>query len=379
MASKLGWTAETCVLFLIADYPCHGTEFHDMKEDNYPYGDPNDIDADQLLHRLKAQGIKFFFGKLTCHTDKMIARFNAICEDYITTTPMDHLTLIDVVTTSTTSSASSSLSASGRAEEGIAQRTVILDASLPAWETIKEEAALEYAMTMPDSMEAFLTEADDRCVQDLPTAVSIKIAGNPFAKGGQRAAFFGLLHELGQEVVIKESLAVKKKYRKKVDTERILVCHRAAKFLAQQFNGIRPDSCPAIDFVGASILQLNTRWPEQPFAICEGKICGDFEKFNSNTGYCAPCPSLLGTNHEAVQAFSHWTHCATNGRMMVVDCQGSRDPRINSFHLTDPAVHATNLLQFGKTNLGEEGFRRFFATHKCNTHCRALVLPAHQV
>ena len=45
------------------------------------------------------------------------------------------------------------------------------------------------------------------------------------------------------------------------------------------------------------------------------------------------------------------------------------------FTLSDPAIHCTDVLRFSRTNLGEEGFRLFFNSHKCNDVCRALRLP----
>jgi hypothetical protein len=119
-----------------------------------------------------------------------------------------------------------------------------------------------------------------------------------------------------------------------------------------------------------------------------------------------PQPTSQGTDHSAVQCFSHWTHHITGGRMMVVDCQGCwtgaggttagtdsgtggsgsagagaasvttpDTPTPPCFLLTDPAVHCTSLLLFGSTNMGHGGFDRFFRTHKCNQHCAALRLP----
>lgn len=235
-------------------------------------------------------------------------------------------------------------------------------------------------MTVPESTAGLAAEAEDRCVNDFPDAmpVSIKMAVKPFAKGGLRAAHYGQLinpDNTLQGIILKDSLAAHKKFRTKHDYEKFLVCHRAAKFLAVEFNKVKPRDCPPIYYVEAHILQLMTRWPEQPFVICEGQIPGHFEKYNSNTGYCAVNPMMdSGINHDAVQAFSHWTYSVTKGKLMVVDCQGGFDKHTNTFMLTDPAVHSTNLLQYGRTNLAEKGFSSFFATHVCNGHCRALRL-----
>jgi hypothetical protein len=131
-----------------------------------------------------------------------------------------------------------------------------------------------------------------------------------------------------------------------------------------------------------------------------------------------PQPTSQGTDHSAVQCFSHWTHHITGGRMIVVDCQGcwtgaggttaggtggsvsanvswdgsaysaggsggstgtTTTSPPSAFLLTDPAVHCTSLLRFGSTNLGHRGFPRFFQTHRCNHYCTALgLLPQAQ-
>ena len=114
--------------------------------------------------------------------------------------------------------------------------------------------------------------------------------------------------------------------------------------------------------------------PEKPYFIEEPFISGQWERFNNNTGYCAPFPSEVGTNHQAVQAFSHWTYNVSGGQLMAVDCQGCFDAARNAFVLTDPAVHSVSLLAYGGTNMGKKGFERFFKTHRCNNVCRALNL-----
>ncbi|KAJ1400126.1 kinase-like domain-containing protein [Ochromonadaceae sp. CCMP2298] len=113
--------------------------------------------------------------------------------------------------------------------------------------------------------------------------------------------------------------------------------------------------------------------------VMEEEIEGLWEKFNGNSGYCSPQPTSQGTDHSAVQCFSHWSHHITGGRMMVVDCQGSwtgGGAGGAGFLLTDPAVHCTELLLFGSTNMGHRGFDRFFRTHRCNRHCAAMGLHA---
>ena len=174
---------------------------------------------------------------------------------------------------------------------------------------------------------------------------------------------------------MKESLYTSRSELTKAKYESFLACQRAAIFLAREFNKIKPSDCATVNFCNASVLQLAVR-AGQPFMCLEEKLNGTFEKYNSNSGYCAPSPTEHGTNHEAVQAFSHWTHHITDGYCMVVDCQGVYDRSTNTFTLTDPALHCRNVLRFGKTNLATVGMDDFFQGHVCNRVCAAFRLPS---
>lgn len=384
---SLRWAAKTCVLYHVGAMPCHGRAFHDLSCDHYPHGDPHGLLVQEILYDLRGKGVHYLFGRIGEATDKMVEQFNfgVNPRQLVIQTPIDidrNAMMELVVITQTFTQCNAAVSQSGREEDGkIRQKRVLLDKQAPSWSGISVEITMRFSMTVPESIACLSLEDEDRCVNDFPDTMPscIKMAVKPFAKGGLRAAHYGQLinpDETLRGIILKDSLAQHRKFRTKHDYEKFLVCHRAAKFLAVEFNVIKPQGCPSVRYVDAHILQLMTRWPEQPFVICEEQIPGGFEKFNSNTGYCAPNPTRgSGVNHDAVQAFSHWTHCVTIKRMMVVDCQGRFDMSSNSFLLTDPAVHSVNLLQYGRTNLAEKGFNNFFSTHKCNSICIALHLP----
>ena len=57
----------------------------------------------------------------------------------------------------------------------------------------------------------------------------------------------------------------------------------------------------------------------------------------------------------------------------VVDLQGIKSGDV--FRLTDPVIHCKDVTRFGKTNLAENGMKRFFKTHSCNEICAAMDLP----
>ena len=58
---------------------------------------------------------------------------------------------------------------------------------------------------------------------------------------------------------------------------------------------------------------------------------------------------------------------------MIYDLQGVE--HTNQFLLTDPAIHCTDPLRFGKTNFGKEGIEKcFLMNHKCGSVCKKLGL-----
>eukprot|EP01032_Pedospumella_encystans_P014897 gene14897-17091_t len=198
---------------------------------------------------------------------------------------------------------------------------------------------------------------------------------------GNKLAYRALLVDTsfwkGQQIsekVLKESTRTSKSHQTKEKFEEHVAAQRAALFLAAGYNTARPHDSPAIEFAPIRLLQFLAR-PNRPYFIEETYIPGAWERFNNNTGYCAPFPTALGTHHEAVQAFSHWTHHVSGGRLMITDCQGCFDAARNAFVLTDPAVHCVSLLAYGGTNMGAKGFERFFKTHRCNDICCAMNLP----
>jgi len=110
-----------------------------------------------------------------------------------------------------------------------------------------------------------------------------------------------------------------------------------------------------------------------------------FERYNSNSGYVAPFPTTSNpsvystghtSNHEVVQAFSHWTHVVTGSVLMVVNCKGVLNKDRNCFQLTAPTIHSVGSTKCNYDgcgcNHGEVGFGRFYATHICNSVCKLL-------
>lgn len=113
--------------------------------------------------------------------------------------------------------------------------------------------------------------------------------------------------------------------------------------------------------------------------IIERKINGEFEKFNSNTGWSCGSSCLP-------DALSHWSWVHTKGEMLLCDLQGHRGrpggPKCNGVEVyyylfTDPVV-MTPTGRFGCADLGREGIETFFQHHKCNSLCESLGLVGKQ-
>ena len=83
-----------------------------------------------------------------------------------------------------------------------------------------------------------------------------------------------------------------------------------------------------------------------------------------------------------VIGFSTFDKISVGARIMFQGWKVGSD-----YILTDPAIHCTELVrsspyvgvQFGSTNLGQDGMDQFFATHECNSVCGALRLPRNKV
>jgi hypothetical protein len=88
----------------------------------------------------------------------------------------------------------------------------------------------------------------------------------------------------------------------------------------------------------------------------ESLLKGVYRKWTNNyDNYKRAGPTLI--------SFCHFSWSYTNGKLMVCDLQGVADEA--SYQLTDPAIHSTNRKKYGRSNLGEGGFRGFFMNHSC--------------
>lgn len=106
--------------------------------------------------------------------------------------------------------------------------------------------------------------------------------------------------------------------------------------------------------------------------LLESFIHGEYEKFNSNSGWSSGVGQTPDT-------FSHWTWVQSDGKHLVCDLQGHRGrpggPTWNKstdyYLFTDPVV-MSRTEEFGCTDLGTQGINDWFCRHNCNSYCRSL-------
>eukprot|EP01031_Cornospumella_fuschlensis_P026564 gene26564-32105_t len=229
------------------------------------------------------------------------------------------------------------------------------------------------------------------------------------------------------------------KWSNKTDYEKLLAGHRLGVYMAHKFNewcrreayaGERL-SAP-VTFTPICLLQLNERWPQQPYVLCEGEIVGAVEgglaMYTNNVGVIGDGnPSSagaaateaaaeadfvdadsmdvddvtdvetlttthngsIGTNttacacHDSVQAFVHFTFHASGGYCVLAGLRGryvkgqasGRGGSDGGYVLTTPVVHSRDVYSYHKTNLGTNGMDMVMRAHKCNAICRKLGLP----
>lgn len=281
-------------------------------------------------------------------------------------------------------------------------RTLTMDEKEPNWLRLPREDGTMLTLELPETIQE-ITSFEK--LQDKIKKCRLQIAPEPFSKGSIRFAYYGKicysaskddsnsptsLAEIVDDVVFKEFISPPKvadldRQRYVVDLEVQTV---AAK-LAIEFNGrlARTAQNPNIKtkFLMTKIVRIfrgdGTTSPR--YLASEQRFRGKSStliKYTNNTDFVLD-PKTLDENGkkrlEVAVAFSHFTHDITDGYLLVCDLQGvsSIDGKgKETLLLTDPAIHCSKHLRFGKTNLSFGGINSFFKKHVCNKYCQALGL-----
>eukprot|EP01004_Peranema_trichophorum_P005374 NODE_4233_length_1203_cov_29.350000_g3733_i0.p1 GENE.NODE_4233_length_1203_cov_29.350000_g3733_i0~~NODE_4233_length_1203_cov_29.350000_g3733_i0.p1 ORF type:complete len:174 (+),score=19.54 NODE_4233_length_1203_cov_29.350000_g3733_i0:286-807(+) len=154
----------------------------------------------------------------------------------------------------------------------------------------------------------------------------------------------------------------------------MILAHQRAKELSDVYNSIVPAQAQ-VQFIPVQLYKMPRDFTDSDgnLIICKGETValeplleGNFEKFNSNTGWTRNDLKNPG-------AFIHWTWHHTK-ELIVCDLQGIRLGLDEGYILTDPAICSKNL-KYGNTDLGMEGINAFFKSHNCGPLCLGLDKP----
>eukprot|EP00873_Tetraselmis_striata_P028856 jgi/Tetstr1/449120/TSEL_036331.t1 len=167
---------------------------------------------------------------------------------------------------------------------------------------------------------------------------------------------------------------VEKKYKIQASVQMV------ARMAARQFNNAvaaNPSlkDLPKVKYTETSLVSYYPTPTQKPRHLtAEKPLKGEWLKWVDNTSkknMSVQDQSVLQT----LETYAHWTFETSKKNFMVVDLQGLK-LKSGNILLTDPAIHCCDMSLFGDTNMGLLGFTDFFATHHCNSRCRALGLDA---
>uniref|UniRef100_A0AC34FKG4 Alpha-type protein kinase domain-containing protein n=1 Tax=Panagrolaimus sp. ES5 TaxID=591445 RepID=A0AC34FKG4_9BILA len=362
-ALSLDWCDEygTKIIYHIADAPCHGKKYHNLKQGDdkfYDLGHPNGLTDKRLFSKLRQIRIQYFFGKISNDTDKMIGISEA--------------------------AAIMCFEESNEREYKIVEKE-------PNWDKLNEILATVLNYELMESIEE-ITQREFTLLMPLQFD-SIKIAPNPFAKGGDRLAYFGkMITKNGiKDQVFKEYLSVNNKDNISINYKIPNEISTIASFFAQKFNkkiknAIEEGYQTRISFLKIKTIRMrenDENGKEKIRYLCaENRFCDNekFYKFTNNATFFMTESNAKKNGIdlkliEMLLAFSHFTYQESNGYLMIVDLQGvinQNEDGTKKLVLTDPSIHCKNLLRFGKTNFGEKGMKNFFDQHRCNSFCKLL-------
>ena len=411
-ANNLCWIHPTRVVFLIADSPCHGRQFHKFSVDDYPEGTPGiDIISElknlQLSHKTHGS-INLTFGRITEYTDEMIQAFR---KQRIEISVVD-INQTDKLTSAVTSSVRSSILKTMTVTSGgtrvvsfapafgsaamlktgavlkdrrVKMKDFRITPGLPSirkWEEISPVKVNIYQNAKIDTIEHLkgpiavkLLNFFSKCIMTTEKTTKdfmfARVANEPFAEGEIRIAYHGqlarsvtLLNEKESIMVMKsfkhrgEGIHDRKQYFQQMEVSNI------AHFLANLYNlRKRPSHCKKIVFLEVCVLEFvakkgddeDTRFcAERPLPLMGAT---SFTKYCNNTGHWDP-----EKLDESLLHFSEWSLEVTDGYLMISDLQGIEHDGM--FCLTDPVVLCADITRFGHTNLGPKFIQKSIQTIK---------------
>jgi Mg-chelatase subunit ChlD len=248
------------------------------------------------------------------------------------------------------------------------KKSVRLEKGPPLWDmngwldkTLTVEGyCLDLALHGPDTLNSMM-DSDENIKLGI-AELTLHARAQPFAQGASRLAAFARPDATTSKFVLKSFINPKDgSLASSIEDMRM---QALCKAFALEFNGLVKPVQP-LDFI--TTLSLQDKHGDGNLSL-EPFIEGSYVKYNSNGAWVLEDDS--NPFNETAQAFSHFTFERSWGHLLVTDLQGVGNL------LTDPAIQTKDPERFklGMTNMREEGFKFFFAMHKCNETCRALGL-----
>jgi len=414
-ANALSWENPTRAVFLIADAPCHGREFHPYNDD-YPGGSPG-IDIKKEVKKLVANydiqdgSMTVHFGRICSGTDAMISRFEELGILLEVVSLHDVSKLTACVTKGVRRSIFKTMTVSGGTSKALSFAPVDDVESLLRGGTrhsrTSTSASLKDYCILPRRLSADewkrqtavpvkvfrnkrIKKLDDlqapigigilrfpraRTDKTLESTMLMHRAADPFAEGEIRIAFHGQLSREVKDLDLEKSDMVMKafkhvgkglndrqQYLKQMEVSNI------AHFLAGEYNksSYRPLHCARICVLQVCVVEEEDESNE---VRGDRRFCAEeplptsaspFVKYSNNTGYWND--EMLD---ESLLRFTDYTFMATRGYLIVTDLQGVSNE--GEFFLTDPVILCEDVLGFGHTNLGVKFMK------KCLDATRALM------
>ncbi|OAA57623.1 MHCK/EF2 kinase [Niveomyces insectorum RCEF 264] len=422
-ALNANWRHRTRCIIHIADAPPHGRDLHDLgvRADYYPNpgSEPHGLTYKPLLSRMVNLHINYVLLQINGCTDRMAFAFletyaaasadctllptNAYYARAVAVSPkqgaitggllfqearlgVSFNVLRRLVVNAVTASASrtavrhvphlsktgTKLGAIGEEEEDDGPLPdEPLEAGGPQWETPGwlNETLVVVGFTADVLVHGTHTLNDMMASDDNITVSELELTINkrqhPFAQGSLRLASYAGTAASTNRYVVK---SFKRPGSRLPQLAEDMQCQALCKSFALEFNALLGGE-HAIDFIVTACLKGESESTADDACISlEPFLEGDYSKYNNNSG--GVHGRTDDPTNQAAQAFSHFTYERSQGRFLVCDLQGVGEL------LTDPAVHTLDPDRFNlsSTNLGEEGFKFFFASHDCNAICRKLAL-----
>ncbi|XP_045192626.2 alpha-protein kinase 1-like [Mercenaria mercenaria] len=198
----------------------------------------------------------------------------------------------------------------------------------------------------------------------------------PFKVGSKKLVYMGILNGDGP---LKGQKCVVKTVRNGAITRRdwMLESNRSkvARDMANSYNKVVTRDERKISFNCPIMAEIDTmsdclcindilgkpkkKWTDSEFVSIELYLRGHFDEFEY--GWVSP-EELIDT-----EAFSHFTWCQSEGRILVSNLQGVKTS--NAYHFTGPVIHSEDMT-YGTSDLGQKGIKGFFKLHQCNRICK---------